>query len=102
LARVASIRAADSAAKLVSTIGAAPLAITGGFFFDLVVVFVAAADLVVIFVAFGLVLRFLGALADLVFVVVFFTAAGFALEAVLFGVFPDAAMVFPSLNWPQS
>src|SRR4051812_36643842 len=51
LARVASIRAADSAAKLVSTIGAAPLAITGGFFFDLVVVLLAAADLVVILVA---------------------------------------------------
>jgi len=44
----------------------------GGFFFDLVVVFLAAADLVVILVAFGLELRVLDALADLV--VVFFTA----------------------------
>jgi hypothetical protein len=93
-ARVASIRAADSAAKLVSTIGAAPPvpAITG-FFFALVVAFFAPADLVVILLTFGFVVRgfvvlgfvvfgfvIFAALAD--FVVAFFTA-GFPVPLLL-------------------
>jgi hypothetical protein len=92
LARVASIRAAASAAKLVSTIGAAPPGLTAfctGFF----VVFFDAVDLVVALltalVLFGVVVfaALVLALADLVvaffvvafFVVVFFVVVFFAL-----------------------
>jgi hypothetical protein len=57
----------------------------------LVVVFLAAADLVVILVAFGLELRVFDAVADLV--VVFFTAADLALVVVFLGVFPDAGII---------
>jgi hypothetical protein len=89
LARAASIRAADSAAKLVSTIGAAPPApaITGGFFFAFVVAFFAPADLVVILLTFG-------------FVVFGFVVLGFAVFAALADFVVDLVVAFFTAGFP--
>jgi hypothetical protein len=82
------MRAAASAAKDVSTIGAPPIPPAAAPFFDFAGAFLAAVDLVL-------------DAAD--FVVVFFTAAGLALASDFFGVFPDAGIIeLPCLNWRQS